>query len=196
MLAIDQAESGRLAGSAIGKFSCDRWDCAANAYVSLESNDGDPDGRARMQGFRDGYQEACELPDALHVLDDADRVATAETQVAQLLKDLKGGRNVVVGLNEDAILGAIAAADSADRSGDLWYAGQLADPSIREHIACDEQYVASVAQFPERFGGLLIPAIIDALDGREVPDLIDAPLALVDAGNIRELYPATPVCGG
>lgn len=193
-LHIDQAGSGRLAGAAVGRFAAERWGCDVSAYLSLESNDADPDGRARMAGYRAGFEEHCPLPAQALVLDGADRLATAQTQVSGLLDDLKGRRIVVVGLNEDAILGAMAAAREAGRDGQLWYSGQLADPSIREHIACDEKYIASVAQFPESFGGMLMPLLVDALEGAQVPTTIDAPLELVTAANVRELFPDTPAC--
>ena len=47
-----------------------------------------------------------------------------------MLDDLRGRRIVVVGINEDAILGAMAAAAEQGRSDDLWYSGQLARPMI------------------------------------------------------------------
>jgi ribose transport system substrate-binding protein len=193
-LEIDQAESGRLAGDAVGRFAAQQWGCDVSAYLSLESSDADPDGRARMAGYRAGFEEHCPLPDRTVALDGADRLVTAQTQVAGLLDELPGKRLVVVGLNEDAILGAMAAADAAGREGELWYSGQLADPSIREHIACDRQYIASVAQFPERFGEDLVPLLVRALDGEPVPELVTAPLELVTAANVRQLFPETPSC--
>lgn len=193
-LRIDQAESGRLAGAAVGRFAADRWGCDVSAYLSLESSDGDLDGRARMAGYRAGFEEHCPLPARAIVLDGADRLATAQTQVSGLLDDLKGRRIVVAGLNEDAILGAMAAARDAGRATQLWYSGQLADPSIREHIACDAQYIASVAQFPESFGALIMPVLVGALEGADVPESIDAALELVTAANVRELFPDTPAC--
>lgn len=193
-LDIDQARSGRLAGAAVGAFAAERWDCAVNAWISLESSDADPDGRARMQGYRDGFVEHCPLPAQALAIDDADRLATAQTQLAGLLPDIKGKPNIVVGLNEDAILGAMAAVDAVDRANQFWYSGQLADPSIRQHIACDDHYIASVAQFPERFGTPAVAALIDALDGGEVPPQIDAELELVNAENVRQLFPDTVPC--
>jgi ribose transport system substrate-binding protein len=193
-LVIDQAESGRLAGDAMGVSAVERWDCEVNSWISLESSDADPDGRARMQGYRDGFTQHCPLPDRAITLDDADRLATAQTQMADLLADLKGKPNLVVGLNEDAILGAIAAVGAADRADQFWYSGQLADPSIRQTIACDTQYVASVAQFPDRFGAPLVTALIDVLEGREAAAIIAADLELVDAENVRILFPDTPDC--
>jgi len=193
-LIVDQAESGRLAGAAVGRFAEREWECQVSAYLSLESSDADPDGRARMAGYRAGFEESCPLPDRVILLDGADRFATAQTQVGEQLEQLRGRRNVVVGLNEDAILGAMAAASAAGRGGQVWYSGQLADPGIRQRIACDEQYIASVAQFPERFGDILVPTLVDALRGQAVPESIQAPLELVTAGNVRELFPDTPAC--
>jgi ribose transport system substrate-binding protein len=195
-LRIDQAESGRLAGDAVGRFAADRWDCEASAYLSLESSDADPDGRARMEGYRAGYEEHCPLPGRTFVLDDADRLVTAQTQVASRLEGLQGKRIIVVGLNDDAILGAMAAASAAGRADEVWYSGQLATPSIRERIACDGHYIASVAQFPERFGEQVVPLIVGALDGTAVPPVVDATLELVTASNVRQLFPDTPACHG
>jgi ribose transport system substrate-binding protein len=193
-LRIDQAESGRLAGESVGRFAAERWDCETSAYLSLESNDSDPDGRARMAGYRAGYQEHCPLPSRTLQIDDADRLVTAQTQVARRLAGLQGRRIIVVGLNESAVLGAMAAASAAGRKDEVWYSGQLADASIREHIACDGQYIASVAQFPERYGEQLLPLLVRALDGEVVPDVVEAPLELVTAANVRQLFPDTPPC--
>jgi ribose transport system substrate-binding protein len=195
-LAIDQAASGRLAGEALGRFAAERWACQASAYVSLESSDADPDGRARMAGYREGYQAHCPLPQRTLRLDGADRLVTAQTQLARRLAQLKGDRIIVAGITEDAILGAMAAAAAAGRSDDLWFSGQLADPAIRQRIACDPRYVASVTQHPEAYGERVMPLLLGAIDGRAVPPLVEAQLELVTAANVRELFPDTPACEG
>jgi ribose transport system substrate-binding protein len=193
-MGIDQAASGRLAGEAVGAYVSDRWQCEVNAYISLESSDADPDGRARMQGYRDGYAAHCPMPEPAITLDGADRLVTAQTQVAGVLDDLKGRPNIVVGLNEDAILGAMAAATAAERENHFWYSGQLADPAIRGHIACNERYIASVAQFPERFGDVVVPTLLGALAGDDVPGELMAELQLVTSTNVRQLFPDTISC--
>jgi ABC-type sugar transport system substrate-binding protein len=193
-LRIDQAASGRLAGEAVGRFAAEAWDCQTSAYLSLESNDADPEGRERMAGYRAGYEEHCPLPERTIRLDDADRLVTAQAQVARRLADLPGRRIIIVGLNEDAILGAMAAASAAGRQDETWYSGQLADAPIRQVIACDDHYIASVAQFPEHFGALLLPVLEAALQGRSVPPFIEAPLELVTADNVREIFPDTAAC--
>jgi ribose transport system substrate-binding protein len=194
LLEIDQAESGRLAGEAMGRFAAERWDCEVAAYVALESGADDPIGGARMEGHRAGYQEQCDLPRDTRALDGAQHLATARTQVAALLSTLRGRPILVAGVSDIAILGAMEAAADAGRSNQLWYSGQLADPAIRREIACDDHFIASVAQFPERFGDTVVPALVEAIEGRAVAPRMEAELALVTAANVRSLYPDTPAC--
>ena len=92
-----------------------------------------------MAGYRAGYEEHCPLPERTFQLDGADRLATAQAQVARKLDALQGRHVVVVGLNEDAVRGAMQAAADAGRAAEVWYSGQLADAPMRERIACDEQ---------------------------------------------------------
>lgn len=191
---IDQAESGRLAGSALGALAAGRFECKVKAFVSLESGAQDPIGGARMDGYREGYQEHCELPRQDITLNDAQHLVTARTQFAGVLDDIKGKPIMVAGVSEDAILGAMSAAAKRDRSNHVWLSGQLADPVIRQTIACDNHYVASVAQFPGRFGDTVVPAMVAAIEGAEVPPRLLAELELVTAQNVRQLFPDTPAC--
>ena len=195
LLEIDHFESGRIAGEAMGQLAADRWGCDVRAFVSLESGTGDPVGRARMDGYREGYREHCDLPKEVVALSNAQHLVTARTQMATLLERLKGKPILVAGVSDIAILGAMQAASDAGREKQLWYSGQLADPAIRDEIACDERYIASVAQFPERFGSVLVPDLVDAIAGRDVPGRIEAELQLVTSTNVRQLFPDTPVCG-
>jgi ABC-type sugar transport system substrate-binding protein len=191
----DNHASGVLAGEALGRFSRERWDCEIDAWVSLEASAAGALGAERMAGYREGYERHCDIPSAsTTVLDGTDRVVTAERQVADLLEDVRGRRIVIVGLNEDAVAGALAAARRAGREGDVWVSGQGADPSARASIACDRHYVASVAHLPERFGEVLVPTMLAAVEGRGVPERVDTPIELVTRDTIRDLYPATPAC--
>ena len=196
LLEIDQMESGRLAGSALGALAAKRFDCEVKAYVSLESGAEDVIGGARMDGYREGYQEHCELPEKTVVLNDAQHLITAQNQFAGVLDETKGKPIMVAGVTEDAILGAMNVAARRDRSNHLWLSGQLADEAIRQTIACDNHYVASVAQFPDRFGSTVVPAMVDVIEGAEVPPLLQAEMELVTAENVRELFPDTPACDG
>ena len=186
-------EAGRLAGAAIGQYAKDNWNCDYTAYVSLESTAAGDANAARMGGFRDGFQESCPIINE-QILDGADRTDPALEKVSSLLPTLVGDRIVVVAINEDGILGAIGAARTLGREADLFYAGQGTDPSIWKDVACNPQYIASVAYFPERYGRTLIPAMIDILDGKEVQADLFTAHQVINASNIRDIYPETPAC--
>jgi ribose transport system substrate-binding protein len=191
---IDQHESGRLAGAALGAFVAKRFDCRAKAYVSLEAAAEDEIGGARMEGYREGYTEHCELPKRTLALSDAQHLVTAQNQFLGVLDEVKGKPIIVAGVSEDAILGAMSAAERRERTSQVWYSGQLADPAIRQTIACDDHYIASVAQFPERFGATVVPALVAAVNGAAISPMLEAELQLVSDRNVRELFPDTPSC--
>ena len=112
-----------------------------------------------------------------------------------------GGIIVVLSLNDDMSLGAFAAARTAGREGELRLAGQGADPTSWKELACNPNWLADTAYFPERYGRSTVPAIIDILDGKEVQNPIFTPAAAITPDNIldvypqvHELYPATQAC--
>jgi ribose transport system substrate-binding protein len=177
----NNSEAGRLAGSAIGEYAKNEWNCEYDAYVSLESVGAVEANTQRMGGFRTGFQEHCPLINET-VLADADRTDKALPQMSDLLPALPGERIVVVAINEDGILGAIGAAETLGRSGDLYYAGQGADPSIWPTIACDPQYIATVAYFPERYGRT------------EVQGPLFTQHEVITSENIRDIYPDIAPC--
>lgn len=194
-MGANNREAGRMAGAAIGKYAKDTWDCDFTAYVSLESTAAGAANTDRMGGYRDGFKEFCEIPaDKERVLDGADRTDPALEQMTNLLGALPGDKIVVVAINEDGILGAIGAANTLGRQTDLYYSGQGTDPSIWKDIACNPNYIASTAYFPERYGTLLIPNMVKALQGETIPENIFTEHEIITKDNIRTVYPETPAC--
>ncbi len=194
-MGADNHEAGRMAGAAIGEYAKTTWACDFTAYVSLESTASGQANTDRMGGFRDGFKEFCEIPaDKERILDGADRTDPALEMVTNLLGALPGNRIVVTAINEDGILGAIGAANTLGRQKDLFYAGQGADPSAWKEIACNPNYIATVAYYPERYGTLLIPNMVKLLQGETIPETIFTKHEVVNKDNIRTIYPETPAC--
>jgi len=201
-MGADNHEAGRLGGAAIGKFVKDTWDCDYTAYVSLESTGAKAASDARMGGYRAGFQEYCPIVNEL-VQPDVDRTDKAVDTMANVLTALPGDRIVVVGINEDGIVGTIGAAATLGRSGDVYYSGQGSDEFAWKEIACNPNYIASVSYFPENYGKTLIPAMIDILDGKPItPDGADGTVParllnthlVVNRDTIRDIYPNVPDC--
>ena len=149
-----------------------------------------------MAGAIDGFEAICgPIPDdRLHPFDVGGTSFADEIMTTFLRSSPKGGTHVVLGVNDDTALGALRAARALGREDEVLVAGQGTDPSILLTIACDPQMIADVAYFPERYGRTFIPAMIDILDGREVPNELHTQNVVADATNIRELYPETPPC--
>jgi ribose transport system substrate-binding protein len=192
-MGANNREAGRLGGRAMGQFAKENWNCEYDAYVSLESTAAGAANEDRMGGYREGFQEFCPIVNE-RVLDGADRTDPALEMMTSLLGALPGERIVVVAINEDGILGAIGAARALGREDDLFYSGQGTDPSIWREVACNPNYIASVAYFPERYGDLLIPNMVKALQGETIPTEIFTQHQVITRENIRQIYPDTPEC--
>jgi ribose transport system substrate-binding protein len=181
--------AGFIAGEAVGKFAKRKWNCDYDAYVSLESTASVDANRQRMGGYRIGFQSQCpgELKNERVV--DADRTDVARTKMTDTLTALPGqDRIVVVAINDDGILGAIAAAKTAGRSGDIYMSGQGADPSAHCEIKNNPNWIADAGYFPERYGEIGIPYLIKAVKGEEIPEELLVPHELVTRDNIDRLY--------
>jgi ribose transport system substrate-binding protein len=145
-----------------------------------------------MGGYRKGFQSVCpgELKNE-RVLD-ADRTDAARTKMTDTLTALPGqSKIVVVAINDDGILGALAAAKTAGREDDIYVSGQGADPSAWCEINNNPNWVADAAYFPERYGEIGIPYLIQAVKGEEIPEDLLVPHELINADNIDQHYEVT-----
>jgi len=185
--------AGFIAGEAMGRFAKERWDCDYDAYVSLEST-ASPDASAqRMGGYRKGFQSVCPGELKNEKVLDADRTDTARTKVTDTLTTLPGQKKIiVVALNDDGVLGALAAAKTAGRESDIYVSGQGADPSSWCEIKSNPNWVADTGYFPERYGEIGIPYLIKAVKGERIQDELLVPHELVTAENVDQLY--SPDC--
>ncbi|HYO43585.1 MAG TPA: substrate-binding domain-containing protein [Candidatus Limnocylindrales bacterium] len=201
-MGANNSEAGRIAGAAAGKFAKEEWACDYTSYISLESTGAKAASDARMGGFRKGFTEYCPLINE-KIQPDVDRTDKAIGTMADVFTATPGERLIVVGINEDGVIGALAAAKTLGREKDVFVAGQGADEFAWKDIACNPQYIGSTLYFPENYGKTLIPAILDILGGKAitadgaggtVPQNLFTTHALVNSENIRDFYPQIEPC--
>lgn len=181
--------AGFIAGEAMGKFAKREWNCDYDAYVSLESTASVDASRQRMGGYRKGFQSVCSGELKNEKVLDADRTDAARTKFTDTLTALPGAHKiVVVSINDDGILGAVAAAKTAGRLKDIYVSGQGADPSAWCEIESNENWIADAAYFPERYGEIGIPYLIRAVKDEKVPEQLLVPHELVNRDNIDRFY--------
>ncbi len=182
--------AGQVAGAAIGKYAKDTWNCDYDAYVSLESTAAADASRLRMGGTRTGFQKYCPVKNQKIL--DADRTDVARTKVADVLTSLPGKKRVViVAINDDGLVGSIAAARTGGRLKDIYLAGQGADPTSWCGIKSNPNWIGDAAYFPERYGEIAIPYLIRAAKGEKIPAELLVPHVLINKDNIDQYYKVT-----
>ncbi len=191
-MGADNEYAGFLSGKAVGEFAKKEWNCEYDAYVSLEEPEAGAVNEERMGGYRKGFKSICpgELKDE-KVLN-ASRSEIARTQFTDALTALPGKEHIIaVGINDEAVAGALAAAKTAGREEDVFVSGQGAEPNALCAIKNNPQWIADTAYFPERYGEIGIPYLIEAVEGKEVPKKLLVPHQLVDSENVEQFYEVT-----
>jgi len=146
-----------------------------------------------MEGYRQGLTSVCGPITSYQLsprFGSVDTEATGEAAMATVLAELAGKTKIlVVAVNGDAAIGALAAAKAAGREADVWVSGQGGAERSRELIRTDEHYLGDAAYFPERYGRTIVPAILDLIAGKPVQPLLLVEPAWLDATTIDTIYP-------
>ena len=196
-MGADNTLAGTLAGKAVGDALKAENDCTYEAVVTLDTKGAGATTLARMDGMIAGFEEACGTIDAAKFksIDVGGTTDLALEKFGNQLSAIKpGGIIAILSLNDDMSLGAFAAARTAGREKEIRLAGQGADPTSWKEIACNPQWLADTAYFPERYGTILVPAVVDLLSGKTVEKNLFTKHETVTKDNIRTVYPETPAC--
>ncbi len=196
-MGADNTFAGTVVGQEVGRQLKAENDCTYEAVITLESKSVGEVNVARTGGMIAGFEEFCGTidPAKYRSLDVGGTTDAAITQVSDALSATKsGGVVVILSLNDDMGLGALAAARTAGREGELRIGAQGADPSAWKEIACNPVWVADAAYFPERYGTILIPAVVDLLKGKTIDEKLLTKHEAITKDTIRTVYPETPAC--
>lgn len=183
--------AGQLIGHNVGMWFAENERCEYDAFISLESTAVGEVNEQRMGGIRTAFEAVCGQIHDLKVIDTGagGQADAALQQVTDTLTALPGAKKViVVGINEDVIVAALAAARTQNRSSDLYLGVQNFDPTNCT-ITAAENWLGSAAYFPEKYANLLVPNLIRAIKGESIPEQILVPHEFVNAENILEYYP-------
>jgi ribose transport system substrate-binding protein len=187
-LAVSDRNVGFAAGEHLGKFFQEKFDCDYDAYVSIEYTAVGQPNTDRMGGYSDGFGSVCgEVKDKRKL--DVATTDEARRQFNDVLTTLPGRKKIaVVGIADFVIQGALAAAKTAGREGDVFVSAQGADPSAHCAIKTNPQWVNDAAYLPERWGEIGIPYLIRLVKGEEIPENLNVPFEVVDSSSIGDIY--------
>jgi len=172
---VDNYRAGTLAGEALGRAILQRWRGQVDAVLALELPQAGPVPRARLQGQLDGLRRMVPVaPERMRLLDAGNGEATAGQALAGILPELPGdARLALVGMNDETILGALAALRAAGRVEYALAVAQGLDRRAREELRRpDTPLIGGVTFHPESYGAQLIPQALDLLQGRPVPPAV------------------------
>ncbi|MFV0407108.1 MAG: sugar ABC transporter substrate-binding protein [Propioniciclava sp.] len=188
-MGANNSRAGFVAGEGLGQYMKEKFNCEYDAYVSLEDKGVGEVNELRMNGIREGFQSVCpgELKNE-RVLD-AGRQDIALTKFGDTLTALPGmERIIVVGINDDSVLGAYAAARTAGRGDNLHMSGMGADPTSHCEIATNPNWAGDSAFFPERYGEIGVPYLLDLINGTDVPEQLLVNHTFINKDNVADFY--------
>ena len=104
------------------------------------------------------------------------------------------GRVLVIGADDGLTLGAVRAAKAAGRLDSVYVAGIGADSRSYCEIATDAHWIGDAGSFPEKYGSLVVPYLIDLMDRRPVAPELFLRNEFIDATTIAGHYDVSS-CG-
>jgi len=190
----DNFIAGKEAGKFLGQYAVEQgWDPTETELLLIWSPDV-PVHRARAEGATEGVRESFAIPDAnIHNIPTKDfsdvyaNVTTWATGHPDAKYVLCFGHSDQPGVDCGLALeqaGFVGRAASASLG-----ASDEALVELRTRTDDESIFKATISFFPERYGQYLVPAIVDMIEGKVVPDQIIPAVSPVTRANVNELYP-------
>lgn len=190
---VDNYRAGHMAGVALGQWIQDNWQGKIDQLIVLEEPRSGMLTASRIQGQVDGLREILSdsVTDQVIYLDSGNTSHVSEMQMLATLEKLPNlHRIAVVCFNDDAAIGALAAARRTNRLNDIVIVGQGADRRVREELRKPgSRIIGSTAFNPDRYGQSLIALALKILCGEPVPPAVYVDHAFVNPNNIHLYYP-------
>jgi len=162
-IASDNMLGGREAAKLLASAMKNKGDVAILSHPEVASVSD------RVKGFK---EQVAAFPDMRIVAElsaegKRDKAVKVMEDLLQSQPDLGG----IFGINDDTVLGALAAIESSGKTGKVHIVGYDATPEARSKIASGAIF-GDVVQNPRRIGELTIAAIADYFSGRTPPAVI------------------------
>jgi ribose transport system substrate-binding protein len=190
---VDNYQAGMLAGRALGQWIQNNWNGRYDRIIVLEEPRAGALPAARIRGQLDGLKALIgEIPqESMLCLNSGNTTEVSEAQMTATLNSLPHERELaVICFNDDAVIGAIAAARARKRESDIVVVGQGADRRAREEMRRPgSRLIGSTAFMPEKYGEKLIQLAHSILKQGPVPPAIYMEHVFITAENIDSFYP-------
>lgn len=182
----DNYRAGQMAGAALGRWIREHWGGQVDRVLVLEEERAGTGPAGRIQGQLDALtSEVGPIPEAKVIrVDSGNCTPVSEAGISAALSQLPGlHRLPILTFNDDAALGALAAARRLGRLDDVVLTGQGGDRSLREELANpSSRMIGATTYHPERYGGELIRLALRILRGEPAPPAVNIEHSFIYAG--------------
>ena len=195
-MGADNFMSGFLVGQELGKYANELWDGQVDFLLLVELPRSGKSTQERMDSIITGVQD--QIPDFVETADTVIRVdgendvLPAQQRTAEVLTAHPDAKHILIGtLNDSNGLGSLNAVQAAGRDSDCLIVAHGCSTPMQTNLWADEDncWKAGVGYFPETYGEHLIPAMLDLIAGKTIPDQLHPVHQVVDKSNIEEFYP-------
>ena len=172
---VDNYRAGLMAGHLAAAYVAQRWNNHLDTVLSLGLPSSGPTPAARTQGQLDGLRESIAVPEeAIIHLDSKNTYAETRREIASLLPTLKSARHIVIlGINDEVVLGALAAFEEAGLSQRVVAVSHGADQEAQQELRRPgSRMIGAVTSFPEYYGIFIIETALRILQGEQVPPAV------------------------
>lgn len=170
---VDNAAAGTEGGTRLGELAKQTWDCDVDLVISAEGTSAGQINEWRTGNAREAVKQACpDVPDDAYVSYEADgNLTTSLANAPGVLAAHPDAENIlVVGINDQAVVGALQAATQLGRDGNIMGWGQ--DGGLITGSNVDPHLVGSVMYFLEGYPAFAFE-IADQIARGEAPEVKD-----------------------
>lgn len=170
---VDNAQAGTDGGTSLGELAKEKWDCEVDLVISAEGTSAGQINTWRTGNARDAVAEVCpDIPEGNYVSYEADgNLTTSLANAPGIFAANPNAKNIlVVGLNDQAVVGALQAATQLGRDDSIMGWGQ--DGGLITGDNVDPNLVGSVMYFLEGYPASAFE-IADAIEAGNAPEVKD-----------------------
>lgn len=184
----DDEKAGFLVGQALGRAPRNRSNCEHSALIIVGNSASGSVSTERIAGIRRGFTNGCPQQIAAQQVLDAGTQDRAYDTFSVALAALPADTDVLVAaVNDGAALGVVAAVPQS-RASHVVVAAIGADQRARCEIVANPVWIGDAALFPDRYGDVAVPALLDAMRGKDVAANMYVPSTFLTSSTLGDFY--------
>jgi ABC-type sugar transport system substrate-binding protein len=179
-------------GAALGAYAKKTFKCQVDGVLSINSPTAGKVIIDRENGEFQGLATQCPGLKITKVTTNATTDGTIQPFTDTLSRLPGAHKLLVLATNDDQANGAIKAAQSAGRLGDIYIGAQGGDPTSWPSLCGKttfKHWIADTGYFPEDYGKTVVPTLLSMIDGQTEPKNIYVAHRILTPANIKDIYP-------